>query len=113
MASKAVASPQVQHPYRAHPGMSHLPRTFYPHRTTQAVPELGVWLVQGRQDHWGPGETSASASVGRGPRVQSQAGAVETRDAEPTQDAGLGPLGRGDLAPIPGDSTDGGLCRHT
>lgn len=23
----------------------------YSHRTTQAVPELGAWLVQGRQDH--------------------------------------------------------------
>ena len=36
--------------------------------------------------------------MGRGPRVRSQAGPVETRDVEPAQDAGLGPLGHRDGA---------------
>ena len=99
MASKAVASPQVQHPYRAHPGMSHLPRTFYPHRTTQAVPELGAWLVQGRQDHWGPGERSASASVGREPQVAGRMAPGHFLTVDPQESLSWPPAGPGSHCP--------------
>lgn len=40
----------------------------YSHRTTQAVLELGAWLVQGRQDHWGPGRGPPLPQWGGGPK---------------------------------------------